>query len=104
MKQNHLALAAKAAALAAAISMTSHAFAEGQASRKSDATPVEDYSVSKDDGRSTSRSTEHRHNGKVIDVPHAVLHRRSPTPLPYTGIDYTEDTAAENKRKFFGDN
>ena len=74
------------------------------ADRRSDAVPVEEYSLPKSQVKPVSKAEYHRHNGKLVEVPHALLHRRSVSPLPYTGNDYSGRTAVENRRMFFGDN
>lgn len=102
MNSKVLTRLAKTATLLAALGMTSMAFAEGQASRKSDAKPIGEYSLPKDRVQPVSKAEYHRHKGKYIRVPHAAKHRRSASGLPYTGLDYSGRLASENKRKFFG--
>ena len=104
MKSRILSQTAKTLTLTAALGVTSVAFADGLADRRADAVPVEEYSLPQDQVKPVSTTEYHRHNGKLVEVPHALFHRRSASPLPYTGNDYGGRTAVENRKMFFGDN
>lgn len=101
----------KVATFIAALSVTSIALAEGQASRKQDAVPVEEYSVSQDQVQPVSYADYHQHPGMIvkgpsaertfIPGPHAAQHRRFPNALPVTVIDRRGLTAIQYKRRQF---